>query len=193
MREPSPNCFVDFLFQIIIVSSTRALFQYPLRRLIVRSREVSKPRDRQFKLSYRCEIWLACRQQCCLCACQISQRSDYSKYKSRGVETSQDLMIRRLIGYWNGALLIWFPDNQAHPLTIFTWIRNPVKLCNARVHNVLSWWQHFAHVTKVTMSWRENFVVIGGAHFNSPEQSKFWSKFEFDRNTGFEISLVWDE
>ena len=73
--------------------------------LILRSREVSKPRDRQFKSSYSCEIWQARRQQCCRGACQISQRSDYSKYKSRGIETSRDLTIRRLIGYWNGALV----------------------------------------------------------------------------------------
>ena len=33
-----------------------AQFQYPIRRLFVRSREVSKPRDWQFKLSYRFEI-----------------------------------------------------------------------------------------------------------------------------------------
>ena len=39
-------------------------------------------------------------------SCQISEQSDYSKYKSRGIETSQDLTIRRLIGYWNGAQAI---------------------------------------------------------------------------------------
>ena len=83
---------------------TWAPFQYWIKRVIVRCRDVSKPRDRQFKLSYRCEIWLARRQQCCRGACQISERSDYSKYKSRGIETSRDLTIRRLIGYWNGAL-----------------------------------------------------------------------------------------
>ena len=39
-----------------------ALFQYPIRRLIVRSREVSKPRDWWLKLSHRFEIWQAPRQ-----------------------------------------------------------------------------------------------------------------------------------
>ena len=34
-------------------SAIWAPFQYPIRSLIVRSREVSKLRDRQFKLSYR--------------------------------------------------------------------------------------------------------------------------------------------
>ena len=79
--------------------------QYAKKRLIVRSREVSKPRDWYFKLSYRFEIWQAHRQHCCRSACQISERSDNSKYKSRGFETSRDLTIRRLFGYWDGALV----------------------------------------------------------------------------------------
>ena len=37
------------------------------------------------------------------CACQISKRYDISKYQSRGFETSRDLTIRRLFGYWDGA------------------------------------------------------------------------------------------
>ena len=57
------------------------------KRLIVRSREVSKPRDWYFKSSYRFEIWQAHRQQCCRSACQISERSDNSKY---GFETSRE-------------------------------------------------------------------------------------------------------
>ena len=54
--------------------------QYPERRLFVRSPKVSKPRDWYFKLSYRFEIWQAPRQHCCRSACQISERSDNSKY-----------------------------------------------------------------------------------------------------------------
>ena len=77
--------------------------QYPKRRLFVRSRKVSKPRDWYFKLSYRFEIWQAHRQHCCRSACQISERSDNSKYKSRGFETLRDLTERRLFGYWDGA------------------------------------------------------------------------------------------
>ena len=89
-----------------------APFQYPIIRRIVRSRKVSKARDRVLKCSYRFEIWQAPRQQCCRGACHISERSDNSKYKSRGFETLRDLTIRRLIGYWNGAQitvkpLIW--------------------------------------------------------------------------------------
>ena len=41
-------------------------FQYPIKRLIVSSRGISKPRDCYFKLSYRFEIWQSLRQQCCL-------------------------------------------------------------------------------------------------------------------------------
>ena len=84
--------------------ATRAPSQYPKRRLSVRSREVSKPRDWYFKLSYRFEIWRAHRQQYCRSACQISERSDNSKYKSRDFESLRDLMERRLFGYWDGVL-----------------------------------------------------------------------------------------
>ena len=55
------------------------------------------------QLSYRFEIWQAHQQQCCRSACQISERSDNSKYKSRGFETLRDLTKRRLFGYWDGA------------------------------------------------------------------------------------------
>ena len=81
-------------------------FQYPIRRLM-RSREFSKQRDWQFELSHRFEIWQAHRQHY-RCACQISERSVDSKHKSRGFETSWDLTIRRLIGYWNGSSGIYF-------------------------------------------------------------------------------------
>ena len=46
-------------------------------------------------------------QQCCQGACQISERSDKSKYKSRGFETLRDLMIRCLIKYWNRVQFIY--------------------------------------------------------------------------------------
>ena len=82
--------------------STWAPSQYPKRRLFVRSRKVSKPRDWYFKLSYRFEIWQAHQQHCCRSACQFSEGSDNSKYKSRGFETLRDLTERRLFGYWDG-------------------------------------------------------------------------------------------
>ena len=83
---------------------TRALFQYPIRRLIVRSCKGSKPHDLYLELYDHFEIWQAPWQQCCRCGCQISKRCYNLNYQSLGFETSQDLTIRRLIGYWNGAL-----------------------------------------------------------------------------------------
>ena len=79
--------------------------QYPKRRLFVRSRKDSKPRDLYLELSDRFEIWQALRQQCCRCVCQISKRYDNLKYQSRGFETSRGLTKRRLFGYWDGALV----------------------------------------------------------------------------------------
>ena len=83
----------------------RAPSQYPKRRLSVRSRKVSKPRDLYLELSDHSEILQALRQQCCRCACQISKRYDNLKYQSRGFETLRDLTKRRLFGYWDGALI----------------------------------------------------------------------------------------
>ena len=81
---------------------SRAPFQCPKRRHFVRSRKVSKPRDWYFKFSYRFEFWQAHRQHCYRSACQISERSDNSKYKSRGFETLRDLTKRCLFGYIDG-------------------------------------------------------------------------------------------
>ena len=75
--------------------------QYPKRRLIVRSREVSTPRDLYSELFDRCEIWQALRQQCCRYAGQISKRYDNLEFQSRGFETLRDLTKRRLFGYWD--------------------------------------------------------------------------------------------
>ena len=77
--------------------STRVPVWYPIRRLIVRLGKDSKARDRMLKCSYRFEIWQACRQHCRGDACQIAERSGNSKYKSRGIDTLRDLIIRRLI------------------------------------------------------------------------------------------------
>ena len=79
--------------------------QYPKRRLFVRSCKVLKPQDLYLELSDRSEIWQALRQQCCRCACQISQY-DNLKYQSRDFETLRDLTKRRLFGYWDGALVL---------------------------------------------------------------------------------------
>ena len=52
-----------------------AMFQYPTRRLIVRSHNVSKLLDLYSELSKRSEIRQAHRQWCCWCVCQISKRN----------------------------------------------------------------------------------------------------------------------
>ena len=88
-----------------LCARSRAPSQYPKRRLFVRSRKISKPRDLYLELSDRSEIWQALRQQCCRCACQISKRYDNLKYQSRGFETLRDLTKRRLSRYWDGALV----------------------------------------------------------------------------------------
>ena len=87
----------------LLVIKLRALYQYPIIRLVVWSREVSKPRDLRLILSDRSDIWQAPRQHCCRSTCQISKRCDNLNYQSRGFETSPDLMIRSIIWYWNGA------------------------------------------------------------------------------------------
>ena len=95
----------------------RAPSKYPKWRLIARSREVSKPRDLYLELPGRFEIWQALRQHCCRCTCKISKGYDNLKYQSRGFETSRDLTIRRLFGYWDGALPARFLVSPGHQRT----------------------------------------------------------------------------
>ena len=64
---------------------------------IVGSHKVAGPRDSMFIWSYRSEIWQAPRQHSCRGACQIPERSQKSKPKSRGFEVSRDPTIRRLV------------------------------------------------------------------------------------------------
>ena len=86
-----------------ITQEAMSLFQYLIRRLIVRYRKASKPRDLNLELSNHSVIWQVHRQQCCRGACQISKRCHDLNYQSCGFEISHDLTIRRLIRYWNGA------------------------------------------------------------------------------------------
>ena len=86
-REYLSLCIHDDVIEWKHVRPSRVPSQYPKRRLYVRSCKVSKPRDLYYKLSYRFEIWQAHRQDCCRSACQMSERSDNSEYKSRGFET----------------------------------------------------------------------------------------------------------
>ena len=117
---------------------TWTLFQYSIRRLIVRSRKVSKPRDLYLELSDRSEIWQAPRQHCCRCAYQISERCDNLNYQSRGFETSRDLTVRRLIGYWNGALppaqVWWTGTGDYVPEILLDIISCPCLLCLYMAH-----------------------------------------------------------
>ena len=87
----------------VTIAEARVPFQYPQRRLTARSREVSNARDLYLELSDLSQIWQAHRQHCSWCACQISKRCNNLSHQSRGFETSWDLTIRRLSGYWNGA------------------------------------------------------------------------------------------
>ena len=82
----------------------RTPFQYPIKRRMVRYREVSKPQDWLLMLLHHFKIWQTPRHQCCRAACQISERSDNSKYKFRGFEASRDLTIRRPVGYWKALI-----------------------------------------------------------------------------------------
>ena len=92
---------------------------FNIRGLIVRSREVSKPRDVYLKLSDGSEIWQAPRHQCCRRACQISKRCDDLNYQSRGFETWRCLTIRRLIGYWNEAQVSLLETRSAFITMVF--------------------------------------------------------------------------
>ena len=74
MQFPSGNTARSVVWDRFITN--RELSQYPKRRLIVRSREVSKPRDLYLKLSDRFKNWQALRRHCCRCTCQISKRYD---------------------------------------------------------------------------------------------------------------------
>ena len=86
--------------------STWAPFQYAKRRLIARSREVSKPRDLCLELSDRYEIWQAPPAALLPMCCQISKRYEHFKHpisRPRDVTRSHD---KRFIGYWNGTLIV---------------------------------------------------------------------------------------
>ena len=87
---------------------------------LVRYRKVLKALDWLLKCSYCFDIWQAIRQQCCWGACQISQRSDNSKYKSCGFKTYDKTSYQILKqGPDNLAIVSWvqtyrslFPDKH---------------------------------------------------------------------------------
>ena len=148
--------------------------QYPKRRLFVRSRKVSKPRDWYFKLSYRFEIWQAHRQHCCRSACQISERSDNSKYKSRGFETWRDPTERRLFGYWDGAL-----ERALLELVLSCWPRVVDKLTDRSMKILLP--EIFWHFEANTIHWVKIIVFYFKSH---------WSCFWFGYNWKIDIQVM---
>ena len=93
------------LFDTLIIGfhETGAMFQCLIRRRMVRSRKVSKPRYLYLELFDSSEIWQASRQQCCRGVCQIAKQCDDLNYQSRGFDALWDPTISRVIGYWNGA------------------------------------------------------------------------------------------
>ena len=88
------------------------LFQYSIRRLIIRSLKSSKPQDLYLELSDRSKIWQAPRQHC---SWQISKQCDDLNHQSHGFETSPDLKIRHLIGYWMGPRSCRCPQDSWSP------------------------------------------------------------------------------
>ena len=79
-------------FVIVSVLISQGTWPRPLvtKRLIVGSRETSKPRDLGLDFCDRSGIWQAPRQLCCRGACQISERYDHINIESRGPATLWD-------------------------------------------------------------------------------------------------------
>ena len=91
--------------------STWAPFQYAKRRLIARSREVSKPRDLCLELSDCYEIWQAPLQHCCRCAVKFQSDTNILNTLYRALETLRDLTISVLsdieTGPWSSVKYHW--------------------------------------------------------------------------------------
>ena len=104
------------------LAATRALFQYQIRRLILRSRNISKPWDLYSELSDHSEIIQAPQQHCCRRACQISKRYEHFNTRSRAFETLRDLTIRHLMGYWKGVQCSGAKASVAVELTWYQWL-----------------------------------------------------------------------
>ena len=137
--------------QLTLVS--RVPFQYPTRRLIVRSHEVSKR--------------------------QISERLDNSRYKSRGFETSRDLTIRRQNDHLNQWLYsskfyeyFWWYACQM--LTRIVWYLLWVlqqSICKPRVrlnHNMRLKWGVGVQTDDTLLvhkTWRKNLGLIPTENF----------------------------
>ena len=176
----NPNTWKDRLYN---ETGTWAPSQYPKRRLSVRSRKVSKPRDWYLKLSYRFEIWQAHRQHCCRSSCQISERSDNSKYKSRGFDTLRDLTERRLFGYWDGAQIAW-PHNY---LLVYPW----VILVNIALTN--NGQRRYFHHIYQTLKFILNWFLCNDAYFTLEKWNKInilWTSRKWNRRRTLAVIMA---
>ena len=81
----------------------RPPFQYRIRSLLGKSREVSSVRDMCFEFLNCSGSWQPSRQHCCRAACQISRSREHIDTESRRFDTLRDLTIR----YWNGSLHVF--------------------------------------------------------------------------------------
>ena len=126
-----------------------APFQYPKRRVIVSSREVSKPRDLYLKSSDRSDIWQASPQHCCRCACQISKRHDDLNYRSRGFETLRDLTRLLVVKCCNRFRCIFIP-------WCLCWSSFSSDLTHLPVDKMAAIWQT---IFLDAFLWMKNFVV----------------------------------
>ena len=143
------NGVAETVFMSWSHKDNRAPSQYPKRRLSVRSRKVSKPRDLYLEWSDRSEIWQALRQRCCRCACQISNRYDNLKYKYRGFETLRDLTKRRPFGYWDGAQSLSPMRSALRPLTSLGTSAWPYRVTTQYSYYIAGkiYWQRTPHKT----------------------------------------------
>ena len=94
----------------------RALFQYLIRHLLVRSRKDSKLRDLYLKLYNRFEIWQVPWQQCCWWACQISKQCDNSNYQSRSFRDFMRSYDKDVLSDIDTGLRLW-THNLRHPIS----------------------------------------------------------------------------
>ena len=128
-----------------------------IRRLIVRSREVSKPQDLCLKLSDRSEIWQAPRQQCCQYVSVKYFKMMRNIKQSRSFETSRDFTLRVLSESYR--ILKWDPWWWGPPpCTKLVRMWNRLEVSRARAPG--SWWrlQLVFTALKIAMMW--SFPVL---------------------------------
>ena len=93
-KIPKPTCTVGRFIEIWKMSTQQTQFCLLWGQGLHKSCFLPVRGDKAINLTQKLH--------CCRGACQISKRCDNSNYQSRGFETSGDLTIKRIIGYWNG-------------------------------------------------------------------------------------------